>query len=303
VTTIDLHPEEMLDAARRGTLSARGEADLRAHLGRCVACRLTLALPDDLRAEAAPTSADAALVALMVRGAMAGEPRAAYAGRAGRRVAVAVALLLVGAGAGTAVWASRDTLARRFLPEIIELVHARGAAVAVAPPSTAAPVARPLAPVVVEEPPALAPAPEDVGPAGAKRAHVVRAARADTSAEALFADANRSRREGDDAGALRGYAALRRAYPGTRQEVTARVVAGQLRLGHGEARDALASFDSYLAAGSDGALAEEARVGRALALMRLGRHDEERDAWTTLLRLYPDSVQGPRARDRLAQLR
>jgi len=301
VTTLDLHPEVMLDAARRGTLSARGEADLRAHLGRCVACRLTLALPDDLRAEAAPTSADAALVALMVRGAMAGEPRAVYAGRAGRRVAVAAALLLVGAGAGTAVWASRDTLARRFLPEIIELVHARGAAVA--PPATTASVARPPAPVVVEEPPALAPAPEAVGPAGEKRAHVVRAVRAETSAEALFADANRARREGDDAGALRGYAALRRAYPGTRQEVTARVVVGQLRLGHGEARDALASFDSYLAAGSDGALAEEARVGRALALMRLGRHDEEREAWTTLLRLYPDSVQGPRARDRLAQLR
>ena len=117
MTTIDLHPEEMLDAARCGTLSPHGEADLRAHLGRCVACRLSLALPDDLRAEAPGSVSDTALLARMVRGALADEPRAAYAGHGrGRRVAVALALLLVGGSGGAAVWASRDTIARRFVP-------------------------------------------------------------------------------------------------------------------------------------------------------------------------------------------
>jgi len=37
--------------------------------------------------------------------------------------------------------------------------------------------------------------------------------------------------------------------------------------------------------------------------MRLGRRDEERAAWTQLLRLHPDSVQSARARRRIAELR
>jgi tetratricopeptide (TPR) repeat protein len=311
VTTIDLHPEEMLDAARRGTLSARAEADLRAHLGRCAACRLTLSLPDDLRAEAPGTTADAALLARMVRGALAEEPRATYAtpGR-GRRVAIAVALLLVGGSGGAAVWASRDTIAHRFMPQIIELVRARGH-VRVTPPAPRASVAAPattVAPAVVA-PAVAAPvvAAADVAlaaPAHASHARVLaRADRADASAEALFGAANRARRAGDTATAMRGYAELGHAYPGTREEITSRVVVGDLRLGQGAARDALASFDSYLAASPDGTLAEEARVGRALALQRLGRRDEEREAWTQLLRLHPDSVQGARARGRLAQLK
>ena len=61
--TIDLHPEDMLDAARRGTLGAAAAEDLHAHLDRCAACRLSLTLPDDLHAEAAVTSADDALSA------------------------------------------------------------------------------------------------------------------------------------------------------------------------------------------------------------------------------------------------
>src|SRR5690242_17863343 len=100
--TIDLHPEEMLDAARRGTLGPKAEADLRAHLGRCAACRLSLTLPDDLRAEAAPAAGDAALLARMVRGAMAEEPRTVRvsSGLTLRRAAIGLALLFVGGSAG-----------------------------------------------------------------------------------------------------------------------------------------------------------------------------------------------------------
>jgi TolA-binding protein len=119
----------------------------------------------------------------------------------------------------------------------------------------------------------------------------------------LFADANRARREGDVPLALRRYAELRRAYPGSREELTSRVVAGDLLLAEGPTRDALASFDSYLTASPTGTLAEEALVGRASALMRLGRGDEERAAWAQLLREHPDSVHAERARRRLAELR
>jgi len=321
VTTIDLHPEEMLDAARRGTLGAAAFDDLQAHLGRCAACRMTLRLGDDLRVESAATSADAALLASMVRGSMSDVPRVAFEprahratvrsmGGAGRRVAVALALLLVGGSGGAAVWSMGGaTFARRFVPEILQLPrrheHARPPA---APPRThevvpvAPTLAPPAAPPVVAEAPAVV---VSVAAPPARVVHVRGLARFDSSASAdeLFADANRARRAGDYPLALRRYADLRRAYSGSRPELTARVVVGDLLLAEGPTREALASFDSYLAASPDGTLAEEALVGRASALMRLGRADEERAAWTQLLRQHPDSVQGLRARRRLAELR
>jgi hypothetical protein len=80
VTTIELHLEDLLDAARRGTLSAAAVGELRGHLGRCAACRMTLTLSDDLRAEAVVTNADDALLARLVRGVLEGEPSAAPRG-------------------------------------------------------------------------------------------------------------------------------------------------------------------------------------------------------------------------------
>jgi TolA-binding protein len=311
VTTIDLHPEEMLDAARRGTLGAQGEADLRAHLSRCVACRLSLTLPDDLRVEGAVTGADSALLARMVGGAMLDEPRVAadprahrYGSHPLRRAAVALVLLLAGGSAGAAVWAGRDTIAKKFEPIIVQLRHARHAdAPAPQPHARHVAVTEPVVPPAVVEAPPVAPPPAIV-PARPPRGRIeVRGAGSSQSAEALFADANSARRAGQYSLALRRYAELRHAYPGSREELTARVVVGDLMLAEGSAREALASFDSYLAASAEGTLAEEARVGRALALQRLGRRDEERAAWTQVLRKHPDSVQGARARSRLDELR
>jgi TolA-binding protein len=308
VTTIDLHPEEMLDAARRGTLGVAATDDLRAHLARCAACRVSLTLADDLRAEAAVTNADGALLASMVRGALADEPHVAYDVRAhrarassGRRVAVAIALLLLGGSGGAAVYSMGGAgFVRRFVPEILQLPRRQHAPVA-APRAVAAslPAVAVSAPAPVEAPVAP-PAPASVAPARSVRAHVEAPA---LTADELFADANRARRAGDYPRALRRYAELRRVYPGSRQEMTARVVVGDLQLEEGPSRDALASFDSYLAANPAGTLAEEARVGRAVALGRLGRRAEEREAWSQLLREHPNSVQGARARRRLAELR
>jgi TolA-binding protein len=305
VTTIDLHPEEMLDAARRGTLGAAATEDLRAHLARCVACRVSLTLADDLRAEAAVTGADGALLARMVRGALADEPRVTFDVRAprarsgaGRRVAVAVALLLVGGSGGAAVWSMGGAaFVRRLAPEILPFSRRHERATVAASRAVAPSIAVP-APTV--EPMLAPPAAPALGPAAPR---AVRAEAPAPTAEDLFADANRARRAGDYPRALHRYSELRRAYPGTRQELTARVIVGDLQLEDGPARAALAEFDSYLAASPDGTLAEEARVGRAVALMRLGRRDEEREAWSQLLRAHPNSVQGARARRRLTELR
>lgn len=306
MTTIDLHPEEMLDAARRGTLSAAATEDLRAHIARCAACRVSLTLPDDLRAEAAVTGADDALLASMVHGAMLGEPRVAHEDRprrasgAGRRVAVALALLFVGGSGGAMVWSMGGaSFARRFVPEILQLprrAEAPRAPAAARPAPEVTPL--PVAEAAPQEAPAVEPPPP---PRHLARLHVPLPPR--PTADQLFAEANRARRAGDVPLALRRYAELRREHPGSREELTSRVVVGDLLLDEGSARDALTSFDAYLANSPTGTLAEEALVGRASALMRLGRREDEREAWARLLREHPDSVQGPRARRRLAELR
>ena len=310
MTTIDLHPEEMLDAARRGTLAAGAVEDLRAHLGRCAACRLSLTLPDDLQAEGAVTNADDALLARMVSGALLAtggaprveveRPRRVRAGGAGWAVAAALFALLVGGG-GAAVWSMGGTAyVRKIVPEILQLRRR-----APAPERPAAPTrareqvaAAPEIVPVVEPAPLAPPAP----PPHLPRLHVPLPP-PHASADELFADANRARRAGDVPLALRRYGELRRQFPGSREEITSRVVVGDLLLSEGPTRDALASFDGYLATSPNGTLAEEALVGRASALMRLGRRDEEREAWTRLLREHPDSVQGERARRRLSELR
>ncbi len=66
---------------------------------------------------------------------------------------------------------------------------------------------------------------------------------------------------------------------------------------------ALKWFQRYLAGEPTGALAEEARLGRAQALRASGLRDEERAAWDELLRRHPSSVHAGAARARLAALR
>jgi len=78
-----------------------------------------------------------------------------------------------------------------------------------------------------------------------------------------------------------------------------RVALGRLLLASGDASGALREFDVYLAQG--GAIAEEALVGRAVALQRLGRHEEESATWRQVLSRYPGSVNAERARQRLKQ--
>jgi hypothetical protein len=70
-------------------------------------------------------------------------------------------------------------------------------------------------------------------------------------------------------------------------------------LDDGDAGRALSAFDGYLATGA-GSLREEAMVGRARALERLGRSAEEHAAWAALLERFPQTIHAERARGRLA---
>jgi TolA-binding protein len=157
----------------------------------------------------------------------------------------------------------------------------------------------PVVVVPVPPPPAVTPrrrAPEPV--------NVPPPAVVEPSADDLFAAANEARRSGDPQKSFELYSLLARKYPGSRQETTSRVALGRLVLDRGgDSIQALGLFTRYLEENPGGTLAEEARLGRALALTRLGSAKEERQAWQQLLAFHPNSIHAERARKRLDELR
>ena len=156
-------------------------------------------------------------------------------------------------------------------------IQAPARAVESAPPPPSQQPSAESAPAVVDPPPFRA-------PQILRRAEQARTAR-------RWADASRA------------FEDLGRRYPGTREEIVGRALYGQLLLDQlGAPGRALTMFERYLAVDPSGALAEEARLGRAQALRQLGRSHEERSAWRELLREHPGSVHAAAARTRLATL-
>ena len=104
----------------------------------------------------------------------------------------------------------------------------------------------------------------------------------------------------DTAGALALYDDLERQYPASSEARLANATTARLLLDQGNAGGALSRFDSYLASGA-GELREEAMAGRATALERLGREDEESRAWALLLASYPRTPYAAHARARVGR--
>ncbi|HMI93488.1 MAG TPA: hypothetical protein VK509_19080, partial [Polyangiales bacterium] len=147
------------------------------------------------------------------------------------------------------------------------------------------------------------PAPAAVEPAGVEpaRSAGTRPGHSRSAAE-LFAAANLARREREPAAAVRLYRELARVHPRSEEAQVARVALGRLLLDRvGDARGALREFDAYLAGPAQRALREDAAIGKALALGRLGRAREERAAWKALLAEFPASAYAERARARLQE--
>jgi hypothetical protein len=143
----------------------------------------------------------------------------------------------------------------------------------------------------------------EVQPKSVGRSARTRTPEAVPSAQDLLKSANLARREGDHTAAVRDYTRLERHHRGTREEITARVSRARLELDALKLPGrALAHFDAYLDALPDGTLGEEARLGRAVALGRLGRASAEAAAWRALLEHHPRTVHAKRAHDRLETL-
>jgi tetratricopeptide (TPR) repeat protein len=182
-----------------------------------------------------------------------------------------------------------------------------------APPvatSPSAPPARVIAPagdgaptIDVDDLPSVAPQ-ASVGAARSEGQHVAAPPTSTGTPAELFRDANASRRAGEVDKAVELYSALVARHADTPEALAARVSLGRLLLDRrGDAAGALVQFDAYLkSSSSDRALAEEARLGRALVFQRQGLQEEERRAWHELLERHPDSLYASRARERLRVL-
>jgi TolA-binding protein len=180
------------------------------------------------------------------------------------------------------------------------------------PPPHQDPTANPR-PALPPPPPPQPATPSEVGisvndlPTAATTSPMPPSAQTTASAADLFRDANAERRNGNVVKASELYRALQKQHPSSAEAQASHVSLGRLLLDkQGDPAGALNEFDAYLkgtvAVADGGTLAEEARVGRAMALQHLGRTDEERRAWEDLIQRHPSSLHVARARDRLNQL-
>lgn len=325
---MDLHPEDLLEKEASGPLDAAERARLDAHLARCTPCRLERKLRADfvaelsadlpphsfgLLAEEAVEHGNSARVSRVSLRAGDGAPSSArrpstWPRRRTAKAAwlLAAAALLVG-GVATAMG-----LADGDWPKLMRLVSTPAPAPAdVRPPDPPRAKVRrmpnPLperpAPVetVTDTPAPLVPAVPPRVQAPAPRPLSISVVPPVEGPAELLDSANSARRRGEYGQALDVHRDLEARYPTSREAQVSRAIAGRLLLDRGDPARALANFDSYLAAGS-GDLREEAMVGRATALDRLGRDDEAARAWRDLLTAFPETPYAPHARARSESL-
>ena len=337
----ELHPDELLAREASSTLTPREWADLSAHLARCPACALERAARRAAASVRTPSDLDHAIAARVVGRILAGQDRELGSPKrrrawGGRRLAYAALVLLLVSGtamAGVALVVQirqreaarlesegRQSPSARLAPKSNRTAHVPAEAAEPEEVESAAPLAEP-APAAIEptSPPIeIRPARPTVpvrSETGGGRSVAVsrhrsspggspaRAERPPGDAATLLGQADEAESAGRVADASRLYSELRRWFPGAREEIVARALHGQLLLDRlGSPVRALAQFEGYLLAEPAGTLAEEARLGRARALERLGRASEERSAWREFLRAHPRSLHAAGARARLAAL-
>ncbi|HEX2877814.1 MAG TPA: hypothetical protein VHP33_41475 [Polyangiaceae bacterium] len=300
MTRFDLHPEELLERADRGGISAAERARLDQHLAECAVCRVERGLSARAAIDAEPLRDEKLLLARLKRDVVA--RLESPAGQRPRRKRAVVVLSLIAASVASVATATTIVVMRREASVHEAAAAPNGAVKPAAPPRVAAPTPAVVAAPVVAEPSAVEPA--EVAPPSAEPEQPAKTAPIEVSSAAeAFSRANLARREGKVKEAVRLYRTLQERFAGSSEELVSRVALGRLLLDRlGDSRGALVQFNSYLASPGGGALREEAMVGRALALGRLGRAAEERAAWTALLDSWPKSAHAKRAQARLAEL-
>jgi hypothetical protein len=119
-------------------------------------------------------------------------------------------------------------------------------------------------------------------------------------AAGLFREAAAARRSSNFGRARQLYLRLESDFPGSAEAQLAPVSLGKVLLLMGRAAEAERQFSLYSSVG--GALSEEALVGQAQSLARLGRVSDEQNVWQRLLRDFPRSLYAGEANQRLSAL-
>ena len=340
MTVVDLHPEDLLDKDARGELTDAETGRLQAHLARCAACRAERVLRADFFAElegddrpsavlglvaVALKSADADAIAKLGKAEADADAAATKVAedkivadeekvvaipglRRRRRGSVLVMLCAAAAvlaasaagatGIGTRVWKGL----RGDAPEVTHLESTPTSHVEAPTAPVAVAASVPVAPVVEQEPeaPPTMAAHVTLAPPVVQPVSFTTPAPSSTSAGTMFDAANTARRAGDITTALALYDGLEQKYPTSREARSSKATTGRLLLDRGDASGAVRRFDAYLASGAP-ELREEAMAGRATALERLGRDEEDASAWALLLASYPHTPYAAHARARIAR--
>jgi tetratricopeptide (TPR) repeat protein len=286
VTVVDLHPEELFDALRVGSLTSSDRIRLEAHCARCAACQFELGWldtnvnPAELTVEDL-AHAEAGLDRLL---------RAAEQGnglqrqRAPRHLPLrwAAGGALLGTILTVALFSARELWTRHE--------YSRSASEHTSSRQVAREVASPKMPEVPTAEPIRVP---PVSPPSTARP---------PTANALLAAARRARTQDESSRARRLYQQVIETYPSTAAAGAARVALGRLIYDEsGSPHSALTLFDAYLNQSPNGSLAEEALYYRALSLDRIGRTRQAQECLRLLLKRFPQSVYAAPARSRTAR--
>lgn len=144
--------------------------------------------------------------------------------------------------------------------------------------------------------PAAVPSPASAAVATPSRATV----RTESSSPAAVLEAaNGARADRDFARATALYRTLQQRWPESRESAVGCVALGRLLLDRDDADAAADTFARCVAQHPRGPVVEQAWVGRAEALEALGRDASARQAWSELLRRFPDSLYAGKARRKL----
>jgi TolA-binding protein len=292
-----VHPEHLIDRARRGEASEDELTRLNAHLKNCTACSFEMAAAQGFDRDAEALFKDSRAVhrvhfGTLKRLAIAADRRALSRVARRRRTIgalAAVAFVIAGVGAAAVLESGVFRSSRLERPAVSAPRKTQEASI----PSNSAMSTTPKS----EEPPVSAAKPPSV-PNAASTSDPKAAPR--LTVGELFARANAARRSGEVTRAAQLYRELQRSYPSSSEAALSRVTLGRLLLDRlGDPSGALAQFNAYLAGAGSGSLREEGLIGRALALARLGRTTEEQAAWRTLLVYNPRTTYAEHAHKRI----
>ncbi len=285
--------EDLSIGARRGTLSDADQRKFEHVLASDPALRVGHEVGRSFDAISGVRVGDEALFARLADRVLA--PSSTLQGRRTtsphRRLAWGLGLAAVLASSVAAAWYSGAIRPRVAAPSV-----PLGETLTVSEAPLSAPVSMPRLDVrAVPSAPPIAPA-THLAAAPQEKARV----EGETAAD-VFRRANAARRAADFSAASEFYRTLEANFPRSDEARLAHVSFGKILLASGKATEAERQFSAYLEEGSRD-LTEEALMGRAESLGRLGRRTEETQTWQRLLRDFPASVYATRAKQRLDEI-